>query len=411
MITGLKLTEDYFVKIWAIDKYGNEVTVDEINVFTPVEEPITKPSKPILKQLTSPTNQAEVIISGLADPGTFIDLYDNGIFVARLKLSADADGKFSQAFTFAEGDHTFTIKAVDAEGDESEFSELVSLTIDLTPPAKPIILTPKNGDVTEAIVTLIGVAEPFATIEIILDGGETFSVIADENGAWQFILPSNFALAVGEHSFSVRATDLAGNQSEAATLTIIVGEPTEPTEPIEPTEPTEPTEPSEPTEPTELTEIPVVTTETAIILEEIAKATELPGIPPPQVVDVTPQVTGSIFTFSGTALPNEDVVIYIYSEQAVIYTTKANNEGIWTIQHSQDAIELSPGRHTVFAIGLDTVANVKSRPSPMVEFNVAKSLLVVLYNYLNLPTTIIAIVVLVFAAGWLYRLSLKKAKV
>ncbi|MDD4901449.1 MAG: hypothetical protein PHS62_05140, partial [Patescibacteria group bacterium] len=304
VITGLNLTGDYFVKIWAIDDYGNEATAAELNVYSapvlvnyilemqapdgsgstdpgagnhsylqgttlqiaaaassswafdhwvvdgvlgnglnplsllmsanhtlkavfvestapvvipPAAEPaavasvsgggaviviqpdITAPSKPVLSPLITPTRSASVNISGLAEAGSTIDLYDNGILIRRLDKSANADGQFSQTVDFTAGEHILTVKAVDASNNASQFSDPVDLSIITAAPKAPIVLSPESGGtITQAAPVLIGVADPQSLIEIILDGKNKFTAVADMDGAWQFKLASDYALKVGE---------------------------------------------------------------------------------------------------------------------------------------------------------------------------------------------------------------------
>lgn len=238
VITGIDLSSDYFVKIWAVDNYNNEATITGLNVFsaptsTPappaaenissagVSSDVTAPIKPILSPLQTPTNNTSVTISGLAEPFARVNLYDNGVFVGSSDNSADEGGKFSQVFILLEGEHVLTIKAVDSAVNVSEPSDPVNVKIITTAPSAPIILSPQNNSqVIDETPTLIGVTDPFAQIEIIFDDKKQFITNADSDGAWQFKLPSDFALQNGSHKFMLRATDVAGNESAETILLI-----------------------------------------------------------------------------------------------------------------------------------------------------------------------------------------------
>jgi hypothetical protein len=412
VITGINLANDYFVKIWAIDDYGNEATITDLNVysapmagnvggssggFEPTVDSIP-PVKPILSPLKSPTNIALVNISGLAEAGSQIDLYDNDILIQRLKAVTDSNGLFGQAFNFSEGSHVLTVKAVDSAANVSEESAPVNLEIKTTLPMAPIVLSPKNGDrIVEDTPILVGVADPLSQIEITLDILNKFIITADINGAWQFKLPTDFALKNGFHSFVLVAIDQAGNKSPETLLDLSKIELPAPV--IAPT-PAPTIVPAQ-----ELISIPLPPA--SLVLENTV-AVELPGIPVPEVTSVTAASRNDFFTFTGKALPNQEVLVFIHSDQALIYRAKADVNGIWQINHSQTEVELTPGEHAIYTVAVDSSAKVKSQPSPVVMFTVEKSFWVSMFSILNLQTTIVTLIVILLAMFWLYRIKGRK---
>jgi hypothetical protein len=146
-----------------------------------------------------------------------------------------------------------------------------------------------------------------------------------------------------------------------------------------------------------------VVTPPATVISEVTRAVEQPALPSPTVISTALQVVNNSIQFIGKALPNEDVIVYVHSDQALIYRTKADSQGNWAINHSQDVIELAPGEHSIFAITYDEATKSKSRPSLVSTFTVSKSFWVTLYNYLSLPTTIVTIFVLLLTLLWLQR--------
>ncbi|MBT3949162.1 hypothetical protein HOF40_03680, partial [Candidatus Parcubacteria bacterium] len=235
----------YYAKIWGIDTFGNQVTLDSISfeigeeVVDPEPEPepeptvisggggtdvsrdLTPPGQPILSTIDSPTNKTRVAISGLADPRSRIDLYNNGNLIERLESAVNIDGTFEQEFILEEGTHILTAKAVDFNNNESAFSNPLILVIDLSPPDAPIILYPTIDEVIgDQTPELIGVSEPFADISILVDGINLFETISDSYGSWSFIVPSEASLDEGDHEFVVGITDEAGNIGSQTSLEI-----------------------------------------------------------------------------------------------------------------------------------------------------------------------------------------------
>jgi len=146
------------------------------------------------------------------------------------------------------------------------------------------------------------------------------------------------------------------------------------------------------------------------LIRETTQATELPGIPVPQVMATETGISavGNILSFTGTSLPNFDVVVYIHSNQALIYRTRTDDYGNWRINHSQSVSELTPGEHTIYAVALDANAKVKSRPSDVSRFTVERNFWVMIFNYLSWQTTLLTLLGLVLVIIWLSRLRNKK---
>ncbi|MFA6322599.1 MAG: Ig-like domain-containing protein, partial [Candidatus Buchananbacteria bacterium] len=409
-ITGLNLTSSYFVRIWAVDNFGHRAAANQINVFTqPVSTPTpaatpvqtaggmaylpdsTAPIKPLLNPVVSPSQNPILEISGLSEPGSRLELYDNDSLLAGFSATAAANGAFQQSLNLIQGSHRLKVRAYDAAGNVSEFSDSISVDI-IFGVAAPLIISPKTEEnVTDTNPTIFGVSIPFATINIILDSGQKFTASADGLGAWNFKLPTTLALSNGQHNFVITASDQAGNVSlptnlalTKTTLAATAGIGIQTPAPVSPITPT-PLAPSE-------------------LISQNAEAIELPGLPLPKVNLVQiPAASSDIITFSGTALPNQDVIVYVHSSQALIYRTRTDGQGNWRVDHSQKLMALAPGDHTVFAVTLDAAAKVKSRPSAISIFTVKRNLWVQIFNYLNLQTTIVALAVMLLTWLWLYR--------
>jgi hypothetical protein len=182
---------------------------------------------------------------------------------------------------------------------------------------------------------------------------------------------------------------------------------------VAPTVPEAPAVPVTPTVPAALVAPVAPTAPLAPILppeavREIVIARELPGVPVPAITGVNLGAANNIFAFSGITIPNTDVVVYVHSDQALLYRAHSDSSGVWKVNHSQDLIELAPGEHTIYAVAVDSAAKVKSAPSNVVIFTVSRNFWIELFNYLNLKTTAGALVVLVAVAFWLYRIRKKE---
>lgn len=439
VITGLNVTDNFYVKIFAVDDYNNISTTGHINIFeAPTPEPTPEPTptpapaggggfvppavvflaKPILTPLATPTNNTQVEIRGVASPNTRIDLYDNGIFVSRLNSTADNSGVFAQVFTFNPGDHSFVVIAVDFNNNSSSPSDPVNLIITTLAPSVPLVFSPKDNDtISGNDILIVGGAVPLGILQVNVEGS-LYTAPVNADGAWQIVVPNVDQLAEGLHTLNITVTDAAGNISPATLLTLnkvaqLLPAITPPGISLTPgivpglTVPGVITGPAA-LAPTILPELPIPPVR---LIEETAGAVEIPALPVPTIATAqlaTAPERPNLIAFAGTALPNQEVLVYLHSHEALIYRTRADNTGLWTFAHDQNVIELSPGEHSIYAVAVDTDAKVKSRPSTLAFFTVKKSLWVTIYNLLNLPTTIVTVIILFMTIYWLYYLKKKR---
>ncbi|MDH2289629.1 Ig-like domain-containing protein, partial [Cobetia sp. 10Alg 146] len=198
----------------------------------------TAPDAPLL----SDTNG--MVLSGISEPGATIEVINaSGEIVGT--ATADADGNFVvELDPLQEPGTELSATATDAAGNESAVSDtlLVPEDADVTAPNTPTIAsatddveavtgTLADGDSTnDATPTLTGSAEAGSTVTITHNGEVIATVTADTNGSWTYT-PTT-ALTKGDQTFSVTATDAAGNESAASsefTLTVDTTAPGAPT--------------------------------------------------------------------------------------------------------------------------------------------------------------------------------------
>ncbi|MDA5563504.1 Ig-like domain-containing protein, partial [Cobetia sp. MMG027] len=198
----------------------------------------TAPDAPLL----SDTNG--MVLSGISEPGATIEVINaSGEIVGT--ATADADGNFVvELDPLQEPGTELSATATDAAGNESAVSDtlLVPEDADVTAPNTPTIAsatddveavtgTLADGDSTnDATPTLTGSAEAGSTVTITHNGEVIATVTADTNGSWTYT-PTT-ALTEGDQTFSVTATDAAGNESAASsefTLTVDTTAPGAPT--------------------------------------------------------------------------------------------------------------------------------------------------------------------------------------
>jgi len=173
-------------------------------------------------------------MTGLAEPGSTVTIYDNGKPIGT--VVAGPDGTFS--FTtpvLPDGVHNFTAAATDPAGNTSPQTGPASWTIDTTPPAAPTVIsvgtdTGVAGDkvTSDNTLTVTGTAEPGSTVRLYDNGVLVGTAVADANGNYTI---TTAGLADGQHPLTVTATDASGNTSapmNAGTWTIDTSAPAAP---------------------------------------------------------------------------------------------------------------------------------------------------------------------------------------
>jgi hypothetical protein len=151
------------------------------------------------------TNDSTPTIGGTAEAGSTVKIYD-----AQNSVVANAtignDGTWGHTFSaLQEGAHSYTVKAVDAAGNESQGTP-IGLTIDTLAPNtfigdKPSAPWANSGTATFTFSS----NETATTFECSLDWGSYASCASPK------IVPEQGSLSEGQHTFSVFATDAAGN--------------------------------------------------------------------------------------------------------------------------------------------------------------------------------------------------------
>ena len=137
--------------------------------------------------------------------------------------------------------HSYAVTATDAAGNTSAMGAALSFTVDASGPAQPG--APADAAVANGLVnaahdtagqTIGGTTEAGASVAVYDNGTQVGTAVADGSGAWSFQVGS---LADGSaHSYTVTATDAAGNASAmGAALNFVVGSggPAQPGAPVD----------------------------------------------------------------------------------------------------------------------------------------------------------------------------------
>ena len=154
-------------------------------------------------------NEASFTLTGTVEANATVDVLKGGTSTGAATVT---DTGWTFAVTLTEGANAFTVTATDDAGNTSDATAAVSITLDTVAPAVTITITART--VNEASFTLAGTVEAGATVDVFKDDTSIGSAIVSDTD-WTF----DVMLIVGFNTFTVTATDDAGNTS-TATVTI-----------------------------------------------------------------------------------------------------------------------------------------------------------------------------------------------
>ncbi|WP_183086295.1 Ig-like domain-containing protein [Mycetocola tolaasinivorans] len=191
---------------------------------------LTPPAKPVI---TSPetgfvTKDVKPTISGTAGNGSAIEVRSGGTLICSATVS-DGAWECQPTADLAEGDYTLVATAKSVAGNTTA-SDPVSITIDTTPPAIPVISSPVDGTETNVQKPEIsGTGEAGSTVTVSSTAGPVCSATVLPAGTWSCIPTTD--LSEGTHTLTPTATDTAGNPAIGAAVSIVI-DLTPPTVPV-----------------------------------------------------------------------------------------------------------------------------------------------------------------------------------
>ncbi|WP_240632924.1 Ig-like domain-containing protein, partial [Pantoea endophytica] len=188
---------------------------------------------------TGLTNDARPVLSGRAETGSLVTIYDGNSAIGSVRADAATGAwRWQSSENLAEGMHTLTVQATDPAGNVSVISDGFTITVDtlIAPPLLETVTDAVSGGVEGAVSNdgtgltndarplLNGSAEKGSLVTIYDGTTAVGSVYADvSTGAWSWQFTGTDKFEEGPHTLTVQATDPAGNVSvisDSFTITV-----------------------------------------------------------------------------------------------------------------------------------------------------------------------------------------------
>ena len=288
------------------------------------------------------TDDAQPQISGRAEAGSTVIIYDNGVEIGRETVAEDGTWSHLPVPPLLNGPHDLSAKAEDAAGNISDSSNNVDF--DLVAgglPAQPAI-TGVIDDVADGLGNIMpgqstndnqpevtGTAEHPSTVTLYADGVPVGTATTqDESGVWSII--PNPPLPAGLNNLTATATNAAGNESAPT------GE-----------------------YPINVDTTPPAAADASVLEDNVGPITD-----PITSGDITDDNTP---TFRGTAEPNTTVIIYDGGVE--IGRAPVDGQGDWNFT---PAPPLADGDHSFSTEVVDAAGNRSPQSTP-IDFTVDTS--------------------------------------
>ncbi|EPF6110703.1 Ig-like domain-containing protein [Enterobacter cloacae] len=337
---------DHSLTVISKDPAGNEVTSPSFDITVDA----TAPEKPVLGSATDDvgtirgdlsnggtTDDANPTFNGSAEPGSRVDIYDNGEHIGSTIADDNGAWQFTPTTPLPEGEHHITTTATDEAGNTGPESDDFVLVTDYTPPvASSDVLNitsvmddvgGRQGNVASGEITddskpvINGIGEAGSTVFVYstdANGKHLLgSAVVNSEGTWTLALDT--PLVEGLNQLTLETQDAVGNR--------VVGEA-----------------PSY-----DITVLIPVSTEPSI--NSVVDNAE-PHVGPMQKGETTNDTTP---TLSGSAAPGD--VVSILDNGKVIGTVKADSSGKWSFTPDT---ALADGQHTFTVTATDAAGNART---------------------------------------------------
>ncbi|NWE20686.1 Ig-like domain-containing protein [Pseudomonas sp. P7548] len=335
--TGKELAEgSHEIVVVIEDPWGNpSEPSDPITIIVDTQAPVTPTLGAVIDNegdSTGNLNPGDVTddarpeLTGTAEPGSVVTIYDNGAILDSVTAGADGSWSFTPQLPLSNGPHSFTVTSTDSVGNVSLPTPAFDLQIVAGgSPSAPAITgvvddqgsiqgnVSKDATTDDNLPTITGTGTTGDTI-LIYNGDQLLGTAKVENGQWEFTPET--ALVDGTYNLTAQAKSPADNLSPATGVYTII---------VDTSAPTAPTQQQ--------------------LIDDVGAVTG--PIPSGATTD------DSNPTFVGMAEPGS--VVMIYDNGALLDSRTADSDGNWSFTPTT---ALENGPHSLTAQAVDAAGNV-----------------------------------------------------
>ena len=223
---------EHEITLTATDAAGNvsdesaafDFTVDTVIPDATTGDVLSDDVGPVTGTITDGTITDDNLptFDGQGEPGTKVQIRDNGEVIGTADVGADGTWSFTPETPLADGSHSFDTVVVDGAGNESTASDAIGFIVDtigqtvsidsVVDDINPVTGEIENGGYTnDQLPTLNGTATANAYVNIYLDDVFLGTAKVSADGKWSFDVP--IKLADGEHTFTATVVTATSGES------------------------------------------------------------------------------------------------------------------------------------------------------------------------------------------------------
>src|SRR3989338_8844981 len=161
------------------------------------------PATPRISQEYEATKSAEIKITGVADPKTIVELFQNGN--SNGTTISNESGQFSFSFNLSSGENIFTAHVLTLKNTKSYLSQAYTVYLLTKNPKLELDSLKDVSEVKDNPVSVTGTTDQGVVVTI-----NDHFVFVDTNGVFKYSLN----LQNGDNKVSIVARDKAGNESK-----------------------------------------------------------------------------------------------------------------------------------------------------------------------------------------------------
>jgi hypothetical protein len=185
------------------------------------------------------TNDTSLTISGTAEALSTVTVFDGATNLGTTAATAGGVFSFVDVRVLADASsHSYTATATDAFSNTGAASSALSVAIDTSAPAAPVITgfatdtgTVGDGITSDTSLTISGTAENNSTVNVFDGATNLGTATASGTGAWSFIDVRTLANA-SAHTYTATATDAAANTGVASAVLNVAIDTAAPAAPV-----------------------------------------------------------------------------------------------------------------------------------------------------------------------------------